>query len=265
VPVGSTLPETTEPGKEFRCEFEWSAARNRWRLISSSQMVRNVRRIGAFSFKSNSTSSDTNIDLSTLFAADPLQENDFVYVFVASCGTSDRNVAINTAGWTESAEQYQNDVRDVNAALYYKKMASTPDTTVQVDNFGSSSEPLAGIVVAYRDVNTTNQRDVTGTNTGGLNTGDATPPTITPTTVGAKVAVFAAGTVFLTFLANFTPPSDVTGIVVDNQAPSSGTNGIYVGFGDTDWEAGTFTPLLWDGPGSTDDSWAAFAEAVRPA
>lgn len=116
-----------------------------------------------------------------------LLENDIVLIGGAE-DTQTAPTAPNTAGYTEL---FQPSVSS-NApccGLWWKRMGSTPDTVVNVDEFSAGTSATAFVIMCFRGVDTTTAVDATTTNANGA-TGDPDAPSITTVTNGAVVVAF---------------------------------------------------------------------------
>lgn len=184
---------------------------------------------------------------------------DLVIVGYDSGSNTDRVTTINTSGYTSVADLYSNDSYDANLIAGYKRMSSTPDTSVQVSGTGSSNDGGAVVVHVWRNVDPTTPMDVTPTTATGLNTGRPTPPAITPVTSGAVIVMIGGG-------GTQTPATYTSSL--DNFLTQT-RDSVYdamIGIGSAAWTSGTYTPAQWGGgSNAAADSWAAVTMALRPA
>ncbi|MEN6302262.1 MAG: hypothetical protein ABFD96_06015 [Armatimonadia bacterium] len=138
-----------------------------------------------------SLSAAITLDLTTLrggIASAPA-ENDIVVVAHFACTGSDIDVGVSTSGYAEEADLYANDNEDVNLSVSWKRMGSTPDTSVTTLLGGGIRTAVAYVL---RGVDTTTALDVTTTTATAINSGIADPPAITPITAGSRVVAIAA-------------------------------------------------------------------------
>jgi hypothetical protein len=87
------------------------------------------------------TAANYNVTLPTLLAGD------VVLVAYGISNAADATLVVNTSGYTQPVELYIDDDHDVNLAVAYKVMTSTPDTVVNV--MGPSSVSRGGVAVAF--------------------------------------------------------------------------------------------------------------------
>jgi hypothetical protein len=188
------------------------------------------------------------------------RENDIVIVAHANRSSTDRAVGVATSGYAEVADLYANDVEDMNLSVSWKRMSSTPDTSVTTET------PAAGrsVAIAYvlRGVDTTTALDVTSTTATGVGTGVSNPPSITPATEGSAIlAVTASMSDSLTTLngpLNF-----------GYQAWGFNNGGAaavpHLGIGFLRWQGGTVDPPAPTGHVDNPNvSWCAVTLALRP-
>lgn len=190
------------------------------------------------------------------------REGDLVIVLYANPGPADRNVQITTADYIEIADLWADDNTDANLGVFRKFMGASPDTVIDVPATGNAG--YGGVVIAsvWRGVDPSTPLDVTSTTATGINTGQPTPPAITPATEGAFIVVAGHGSCqdgTGNNAANFTN-SDLTAFQTTFSPFCA------AGMGYKEWTGGTFTPVIWGG-GSANirSAWAACTIALRPA
>lgn len=209
------------------------------------------------------TTSTTVVDLTDIAGGsggDPL-ENDIVIVAYVIASTTDLDVAVTTSGYTEITELYSNDTRDTNLAVFWKRMGSTPDTDVTLGQTTNVNFGGAAAIQVYRGVDLTTALDVTSTTATGIDTDQANPASITPSTSGAWVVAIGGGA--STTGAIFTS-SDLSDFLT---ATSADNNDATIGMGHIGpWTSGAVDAAIFGG-GENDvlDSWAAITLALRPA
>lgn len=186
--------------------------------------------------------------------------NDYVVVTWSNSGTSDKNMALSSSGYTELADLYANDNADVNLGVYIKKMVGSVDATVDV---AAIAAVYGGVLIAevWRGVDLTTPLDVAVTTATGVDTALANPPSITPTTAGAVIiACGAAGAQNGTGnnASNFAS-SDLTAFQTTFQPFTNG------GMGYHEWTSGAFDPAAWTCADNIRSSWAAATLVLRPA
>lgn len=191
------------------------------------------------------------------------QAGDLVVVSITVSSTADRAVSVVTpTGYTSLTELYQNDTYDVNLGLSYKFMGSTPDTTFQLPSTGNAADAQSYTVHVYRGVDTNNPLDVAAVTAGGINSRTVNPGAITPVTPGAWIHVVGAGAGATggTYTAAY-----LSGFLTNTQAD---TNDSIIGAGYySGWTSGAYDPAAFGAGGTTttNDSWAAYTIALRPA
>lgn len=192
-----------------------------------------------------------------------LQQDDVVVVGFLLASNTDRSIGVNTAGYTEEAELFANDTYDANLSVSWKRMGSTPDSSVDVSGPGSSTHPARIIARGYRGVDTTTAMDVARTTATGTNGLLVDPPSITPTTSGALIVAWGCGAANAAALSTAYSSSDLTdftsGIV-------SNYYDLAYGVGHKSWTSGAFDAAAWTGTETaTTDSRASVVLALRPA
>ena len=192
-----------------------------------------------------------------------LQQDDVVVVGFLLASNTDRSIGVNTAGYTEEAELFANDTYDANLSVSWKRMGSTPDSSVDVSGPGSSTHPARIIARGYRGVDTTTAMDVARTTATGTNGLLVDPPSITPTTSGALIVAWGCGAANAAALSTAYSSSDLTdftsGIV-------SNSYDLAYGVGHKSWTSGAFDAAAWTGTETAaTDSRASVVLALRPA
>lgn len=200
----------------------------------------------------------------------PLKEDDFL-IIVYGCGhTASVSLSIINSGWTTLSSNYINaTTADTNMIVAYKKMGSTPDSNVIVSSAGSTAASPGFVIMAFRNVDTSNPFDVANTSSSATNTHLVNPAAITPVTKNAVIVC-----------AGF-------GATIDPQAPvnrfttlfssSDLENFTSCGYGDTTdgvcgmglytrWTSGAFDPVAWTSSSSdaTSQSYQSVTMALRP-
>lgn len=194
-------------------------------------------------------------------------QNDLVIVAysIGDGDDVDYDMAMVTADYTEVADLFANDTRNINLGVYWKVMGASPDTTAQVDGQGGTNASVQAVAQIFRGVDTTTPMDVAPTTATGINSNIPDPPSIShnnpsgvwTVAVGA-FAHTAGGAVTIAAPANyvdivqFTQPETQEGTIgmAYYTAPASPEN------------PGSFTPSIAD---NTAHSWAAVTIALRPA
>lgn len=195
-----------------------------------------------------------------------IQEGDMVIVAVAvgsaSTTTGNVDITMSTAGYTELADLFASDTQQTNLAVFYKIMGATPDTTVVTAGTGSVDNSIAAAVQVWRNVDQSNPFDVAIRTDTSIDTGVATPDSITTVTENAIIVAIGAsghaeGTV------TYDTPSGLSNFIT---ASGNDAEDITVGMGSALKNfAGTFSPSAFTGPGAlTSNSSAAATLALRP-
>jgi hypothetical protein len=191
------------------------------------------------------------IDLSGL----GLAENDLVCVYGGIGGTLN-NAGVSTSGYTEPSTK--SDTNTLSTSFSYKKMTSSPDTSVTCLGNSNSLSGVAYVVMAFRGVDTSTPIDATTVVTNGGNSNPNSAAIVTVTN-GAAVISFAA--------AN---NDDAGGVI-----PSGYGDRVYVnqsesldltvgGAWKTVASAGSENPPGWTGFDTGALGWHAYTVALRP-
>lgn len=189
------------------------------------------------------------------------QTGDIVVVLVGIGSQGVNAPTMSTTGYTTIATLYADDTNDANLLVAYKVMGGTPDTVVDTNPSGNNARALAAAVHVWRGVDTTTPLDVTSTTATGINTGQPTPPAITPVTSGSVIICCGVSGEANPASATFTTAT-LSNFVANG---SSDTNSTNVGIGSFAWSSGTYTPATFGGGSlSSANSWAAVSLALRP-
>lgn len=207
----------------------------------------------------NGTTSVSLTDLSGLISAP--QENDLVVVASVCVTSISGDLDMTCSGFTEVADLYANDTVDANLGVFLKRMTSSPDTTITL-NDPPSGNIMSVAIMVFRGVNSTPQ-DVTATTATGTNSVLANPPSITPATIGAVVVAIGGGA-HQAGDVDFAS-SDLNGFITDS---GNDVNESTIGMGwSGPWVSGAVNPAAFTF-GAADNgqySWAACCLALRPA
>lgn len=192
------------------------------------------------------------------------QEGDLVVLFygTGSNVTTGRTLSISTSGYDALTQQLGSDTYDTHFRAFYKRMGSTPDTSVTVSGTGSIANAGAVIIHVFRGVDPTTPLDVSAVPAVASNSARANPPAITPTTQGAWIVAGGAGA-HVDGTDTFTS-SDLSNF---RTAGADDTYDVTVGAGTAEWSSGSFDPAQFgfSGTDGTANSWAAYTLALRPA
>jgi hypothetical protein len=216
----------------------------------------------AISFLGSNSGRASGASISVSLSGLSLQENDFVLVINTCMGNSDRDMTMNTAGYTSILDIYVNGTTsDSNMGISWKVMGSTPDSTVSCK--GSSSANFGGGAIAYafRGVDTSNPIDVTTTSATASGSSIPNPPSITPFTSGAFI-VIAGSYAATTPDTTVTVPTGYSNQVLVREDPSWG---ILTAVASKAWTSGAEDPAAWtDWTTEASGSWTAATVALRP-
>lgn len=206
---------------------------------------------------SASTINDTNVTVTLPVGT---TTDDVVYAAFCFGDPTDRDVGIVTSGYTELADLFANDNRDINFAVYRKVMGGTPDTTVEFDTpTATGNIAAAGAVVVLRGVDTTTPEDATTTTATGIDGSQVDPPSITTATNGAWV-IAAAG---WTNLAVPTAPSGYSNLIEDSGDDAQDAN-IMMATKEIATAGAENPGVFGNTVGAGTDAWCAVTIAVKP-
>lgn len=213
------------------------------------------------------TNAGTNITISLTSLTGGIdtaaRTNDLVIVACASAGSGGPDFTYSaSSGWTKISDLFADNTGayQSNSSVWYKVMGGTPDTSVNVSGIDSTYIVVNGIIAyVLRGASTTNPIDVTTTTATGTGSTLANPPSITPTTSGAKIVEFGTG-------------ADDLGTVTLGQSSGYG-NMVRIArtqFGmlvaSKNWASGAEDPGAMTSSYSTaSGAWSAATIAVRPA
>lgn len=185
-----------------------------------------------------------------------VQQDDAVYVAVASSRTVDQDIVEGSGTYTELADLFRIDSLATQLGVFRKIQGATPDSSVSITIAGNSNFAIAAKVL--RGVDTTTPEDAATTSATGTNGTVVDPAAITTATDGARVIAIGAAS---EAVAVTTAPTDYgnlvttldTNIVVAMADREIATAGVE--------DPGTYAEITGQGT----DSWASATVAVRPA
>lgn len=199
-----------------------------------------------------------------------LLHGDYVIInYAISTANVDRsNAEMTPSGYTEvvSTNLYANDSNDANQLVSYKKMGTTPDTTVDIPASNATTAGVAVTIYAFRGVDQTTPLDVTPTTATGTNTGVANCPSITPSTAGAWIvghgaAGVAAGAVFTNPAGMSTTTNHFRSATITSTTTDANVGTCLK----TDWSSGAYDIAAFGGSTTTNTgSWCATTIVLRP-
>lgn len=205
-------------------------------------------------YQNNSVSSGSAIDISGLGC----QAGDVLVIGMAgNAGSSDTaapSISGNQTGAFAAAivDLYSNDFTDTNLFGYVQKLTGA-DTSITVTGASGAIQ-----ILRFTGVDLVDTLDVPVQTATGLNTDLADPPAITPITPGAQIVVMYAGA--QTSNTAWGTPSGLDSF-------STVTGLVKVARGRKGWSgSGAFDPpAIPSGQNNSQNSWAAFTLALRPA
>jgi hypothetical protein len=210
------------------------------------------------------TTSVTNVSLTDLTGGSDTAPSagDFVVVYYGTgSNTTARAITVNSS-YTNLTKIAASDTYDANLVVGYKRMGSTPDTSVEVSGTLNTADPGAVVVHVFRGVDETTPLDVTSVTATGTNSVLCNPGAITPSTAGAWIVAGGSGA-HIAGVDTYSS-SDLTSF---RTVGANDTFDVTVGAGlKTDWTSGPFDPaaFTWSDTSASTYSWAAYTLALRP-
>lgn len=132
----------------------------------------------------------SSADVSISLAGLGVSEFDLVLIFFAHQNTS--NMTYGLTGYTQMADLYANDLRDVNLWAGYKVQGSTPDTSITATNMPGGTQDYQYVIFVLRGADQSTPMDATPTTNTVTSDDDIVPADITVATDGSFVLVCAA-------------------------------------------------------------------------
>ena len=193
-------------------------------------------------------------------------QNDLVIVAYGLSNPADADLLVNTAGYTELADLYSNDIQDTNLAVAYKFMDAVPDTVCNVSGTSSVNRAAVGIAYVFRGVSLSSPIDVAIQTATGIDNYVPDPPSITPITSGAFLVAIGAGS-GITADATGSAPAGYTNLIANSIA--GGVDALFIAVASKLWAGGADNPSTFTGydmniATPTASSWAAATLALRP-
>lgn len=169
------------------------------------------------------------------------REGDVVFVMHASRRSSDEEVGVATAGYTEVADIYGSANEGANLSVSHKRMGPTPDTSVTTNTLVGGR--VCAIAYVLRNVDPDTVLDVAVVTATKTNSGIADPGSITPLNAGALV--LAVGASISSTTTALTGPSGYSNhVTICN---TSNANYIHLGVAMKAWTSGSEDPGAWSG------------------
>lgn len=225
----------------------------------------------ALSIRGTAEGSAINGNDVTLTMPAGIAQDDVVYVAGGWGGTVDENPGVSTAGYTEFADLYQNDIYDTNFSINRKVQGATPDSSVVCFGPGvvaHSDWAAAYVAHVWTGADTTTPEDATTVTTTAPNTALWDSPSITTVTANAIVISCGLGTstgaqggdTTITGPTGYSNQVDINGGVEDTASCTVGMASKLV------TSPGAEDPGAWsDITDSTSYSYGAATIAIRPA
>ncbi len=210
------------------------------------------------------TTSVVNVSLTDLTGGSDTAPSagDFVVVYYGTgSSTTARAITVNSS-YTNLTKIDASDTYDANLVVGYKRMGSTPDTSVEVSGTLNALDAGGVVVHVFRGVDETTPLDVTSITATGTNSVLCNPGAITPSTAGAWIVAGGSGAHIAG--TDTYSSSDLTSF---RTVGSNDTYDVTVGAGlKTDWTSGPFDPaaFTWSDTSASTYSWAAYTLALRP-
>jgi hypothetical protein len=181
------------------------------------------------------------------------QENDVVVVMGGHANGGSNQAGTNTSGYSRVIHTANTDCR---LSVSYKRMGSSPDSTVSCKGSGVGTDATAYIVMVFRGVNPTGDvLDATSQDTTGNNDNPNSPSVSVATAGTAVVSCFIQAS----DESNIDPPS---GYGNSTELSRTETAPVTVGAAWKAVSAGTENPGPWDS--GTSAKWVAGAIALSP-
>lgn len=231
-----------------------------------------IQFVGQTTARSLAAVSTYNVSLTGLtggIASSPREKDIVVATY---CWASTTNDTVNLPSGNNSstyqsliADAYSNDARDTNGRAAYQIMGASPDTSVDVPSFSSTTNGSCCTILVFRGVDPTTPIDVTVQSASGADSNLANPPSITPSTPGAWIVTGYMGTGDATPIA-WTAPTDMTAWYTINSQATTGAFSSKVAMGyKSDWTSGAFDPAApTAGESGAADSFIAYSAVLRP-
>lgn len=152
---------------------------------------------------------------------------------------------------------------DVNYVTAYKVMGAVADSSIAVQRYQSSSYGGATVVQVWRGVNPTSPLATAAVTSSGVGSSRGDAPVITPSTPGAVILAFSAGTQTSSGSAFTAPAGMVNAVSVSGNGITSDV-GVVVA--SVNWLGGAYNPAaVTGGTTSASSAWASATIALRPA
>lgn len=186
-------------------------------------------------------------------------------VIVAVNAATDQSRLMSFPGdWTVISSVQSSDTHWTNLRVAYKRMGTSPDTSVVVSGSLFADFSISYAVHVWRNINEATPLDVTAQTNSALNTSSTNPPAITTATNNAVVLAVGAGAFANVSPTAYSTPANLTNFT---STAAQDNNSTVIGMGSyIQATAGTFDPDTFGGaPTSSAASSASVTLALRPA
>jgi hypothetical protein len=208
---------------------------------------------------SNGTATVSLTSLTGGIASAPA-EGDVVFVAYSIGTTVDRTGEIGVTGYKKLTALYADDAIDSTLGVFWKRMTSTPDTSITISG-SSGTDARATAIQVWRGCSSWNPVGAYATATG-LNTRRADPPSITPQTNKSVILACGSSGVSDTSANSIYTASELSGF---QAIWSNDTNDSTVGLGYKTWTSGAFDPAAFSTVAdSINNGYCAVTLAVEP-
>ncbi|KKS46544.1 MAG: Fibronectin type III domain protein, partial [Candidatus Azambacteria bacterium GW2011_GWA1_42_19] len=231
--------------------------------IQKAQAAGGLTYVGGNSATGNSAS--FSVDLTTLTGgiSGSAAAGDLVIVADGWTGTTDGNPGVGTAGYTEEADLYADDVYDANFSVNWKTMGGTPDTSVSCNGSGSTTLGAVCMVQVWRNADSNTPMDVAVATVTIINGAKPDCDPITPITSGAIVICAVLATDDDDTLPTVNAPTGYVNLVSAQVDPGAAISG---GMSSKAWTSGAEDPgALGNWDITNKNSSANVTLAIRPA
>ncbi len=213
----------------------------------------------SLTFVGSGSAQETGGNDVTLSLPGEIAEGDVVYVAVMTVrgsGSTDIDVAMTTAGYTELADIFSDDTEDTHLGVFRKVMGAVPDTTAVVTGSGDANDVVA-VFHVWRGADPTTPEDVSAGTASSTNGGTPNPPAVTTFTNGAVVLAIGGSTEPDFVSTAPTGYSNLVDLQAGNTNVMMSSKVITTAAAE---DPGAYTEVV----GDVSDSWAAVTVAIRP-
>lgn len=191
---------------------------------------------------------------------------DLVVITISAASASGfAPTTLAVSGWTNGTFRANTGVANYSyQQVSYKRMTSTPDTSITIPSSGNARNAQRWTVQVFRGVDSTTPLDVTTVYASGTASGRPNPGAVTPATAGAWI-IWTGASAAATGVAFTAPSGFSTNWLGKTQSDTYDVTqgaGYYTG-----WTSGSYDPAAITAGGTTGstDSWVAETLVLRPA